>query len=125
MSSTPYCKTCHKAGKSYSEYTNHWTRDTPGPNGRVICPIVLNSICSYCRQHGHWRKYCQNIDKQNKTIVTTHFIYENKSKSWANILKYQNNRTNSLENSGTYVGFTWIKQNLSRPPSPDYPPPNW
>jgi len=135
----PYCGTCHKAGKSISEYTNHWTRSEPGPNGTITCPLILNSICSYCKQKGHWNKYCPNTptDPPSSTPST----FQTKLTSWATILKNSvscHQRHNQNMVTGTGNGHReYIHLNLdthvdvsidgsdefSRPPSPDYPPP--
>jgi hypothetical protein len=55
---TPYCKVCHDAGKPKSEYTNHFVKDQPGPNGKVICPTLLNQACRICHKTGHTSSYC-------------------------------------------------------------------
>ena len=59
--STPYCATCHKANQPVSVYTGHWTKSSPGPEGVVVCPLILNTVCKYCRQSGHWTKYCPKL----------------------------------------------------------------
>jgi hypothetical protein len=59
----PYCATCFRAGKSYEEYTSHWTKTTPGPDGIVVCPVILDTICSYCHEKGHWLKFCKKLLK--------------------------------------------------------------
>ena len=146
MSSTPYCKTCHKAGKSYHEYTNHWTRDKPGKDGNIICPVILNTVCNYCKEKGHWIKYCPVISnkrtvceqpEERPTDETVH--------SWANILKrglpyptsYNNNTLRHAAGSGEEDSYMKIDisicdmyneeedtdTDISRPPSPDFPPP--
>ena len=58
------CKVCQDAGKSESEYTSHFVRDSPGPNGKVICPTLLSQNCRGCGINGHTYKYCPLI-KQN------------------------------------------------------------
>ena len=58
------CKVCQDAGKSESEYTSHFVRDSPGPNGKVICPTLLSQKCRGCGINGHTYKYCPSI-KQN------------------------------------------------------------
>ena len=83
MSNTPYCRTCHKAGKSYNEYTNHWTRDKPGKDGNIICPVILNTVCNYCKEKGHWIKFCPSLS--SKPAETEPYTLP--LNSWANILK--------------------------------------
>lgn len=55
---TPYCKVCHDAGRPESEYTSHYVKDQPGPDGKVICPTLLNQACRICHQTGHTSTYC-------------------------------------------------------------------
>jgi len=55
---TPYCKVCRDAGKPESEYTSHFVKDQPGPNGKVICPTLLNQACRICNNTGHTSSYC-------------------------------------------------------------------
>lgn len=151
MSTTPYCKTCHKAGKSYHEYTNHWTRETPEKDSNIVCPVILNTVCNYCKEKGHWVKYCPqlSIKQTEHTEPIQPFIQP--SNSWANILKrglpkplpYKHNvNTNydtdfvhsiqTASGNGQITDYTNCINidvsicditEMSRPPSPDYPPP--
>ena len=54
----PFCKVCRDAGKPESEYTSHFVKDEPGPNGKVICPTLLNQDCRICGKSGHTSSYC-------------------------------------------------------------------
>ena len=65
----PYCRACHNAGKPLEEYTNHWTRSTPGPEGVITCPLILNSECGYCHAAGHWTKFCPLLADKNMTVA--------------------------------------------------------
>lgn len=147
----PYCRTCHKAGKSYNEYTNHWTRDNPGKDGNIICPVILNTVCNYCKEKGHWIKYCHNLSKKQHPIETHNQSTIQSLNSWANILKrglplpsrYNQtiNNTNDtiydtkIPAAGDIKGVDYTNSinidvsicevgEISRPPSPDYPPPS-
>jgi len=148
MSNTLYCRTCHKAGKSYSEYTNHWTRDKPGKDGNIICPVILNTVCTYCKEKGHWVKYCPNLSKKQCTTETHSRPTTQTLNSWANILKRglplpsQPNRTinnviydTRIKAAGDIKRFDYTNsmnidvsvcdiKEVTRPPSPDYPPPS-
>jgi len=59
----PFCKVCHDAGKSEKEYTSHYVRTEPGPNGKVVCPTLLSQECGYCGACGHTPKFCQVLAK--------------------------------------------------------------
>jgi len=55
---TPYCKVCRDAGKPESEYTSHFVKNQPGPDGKVVCPTLLNQACRICHKTGHTSSYC-------------------------------------------------------------------
>ena len=59
MAIKPYCKVCHVAGKSEKEYTSHFVKSAPGPEGKVVCPTLLSQSCGYCGSSGHTPKFCQ------------------------------------------------------------------
>lgn len=143
MSTSPYCKTCHKAGKSYAEYTNHWTRDKPGPDGKIVCPVILNTICGYCKEKGHWIKYCPAIKERNtKNVEDENYSAVLNVNSWANRLKQtipENNTQNitfepdsysiqpfdkrymneNIDVSVTYICDDEISENILRTPTPE------
>jgi hypothetical protein len=60
----PYCKVCHDAGKSEKEYTNHFVKSAPGPEGKVVCPTLLCQSCGYCGDCGHTPKFCPVLAAQ-------------------------------------------------------------
>lgn len=55
---TPFCKVCFDAGKSEKEYSNHYVRSAPGPEGKVVCPTLLCQSCGFCGDCGHTPKFC-------------------------------------------------------------------
>jgi len=61
-----YCGVCHKAGKSEKEYTNHFTKSSPGPSGVVICPTILTNHCRRCNGYGHFSDHCKGAKDQAK-----------------------------------------------------------
>jgi hypothetical protein len=61
-----FCGVCQKAGLSEKEYTSHFTKSTPGPQGIVICPTILNNECSFCFQFGHFKSACPAIAAKEK-----------------------------------------------------------
>ena len=62
----PFCKVCHDAGKSEIEYTSHFVKSNPGPNGKVVCPTLLAQECRYCYNAGHTAGYCPVIAEKKK-----------------------------------------------------------
>ena len=61
-----YCKVCHDAGKSESEYRSHFTRETRDPNSKVTCPTLLALECRYCFKKGHTVKYCAVLKEKDR-----------------------------------------------------------
>jgi hypothetical protein len=53
-----FCKVCYDAGLSVAEYTDHFVKDQPGPNGNVICRTLLHQACRICQRTGHTSSYC-------------------------------------------------------------------
>ena len=71
VTNKPYCKVCHDSGKSEAEYTSHYVKSEPGPNGVVVCPTLLNQECRFCGKTGHTVSRCPeiaNINKQQECI---------------------------------------------------------
>ena len=61
-----FCGVCQKAGLSEKEYTSHFTKSVPGPQGIVICPTILNNECSFCYQFGHFKSACPALAQREK-----------------------------------------------------------
>lgn len=61
-----YCGVCQKAGLSESQYTSHFTKSAPGPQGIVICPTILNNECTFCYQFGHFKSACPAVIERNR-----------------------------------------------------------
>ena len=55
---TPFCKVCYDAGLPVADYTDHYVKDQPGPNGKVVCPTLLAQKCLKCGVPGHTSSYC-------------------------------------------------------------------
>ena len=127
MSNTPYCRTCHNAGKSYNEYTNHWTRDKPGKDGNIICPVILNTVCNYCKEKGHWIKFCHRLSSKPVESESYNQPPDLPLNSWANILKRE--LPDVAQRKSPYYNDIHIDVSvcdvaeISRPTSPLYPPP--
>jgi len=62
----PFCKVCRDAGKPESEYTSHFVKDQPGPNGKVTCPTLLNQACRICDKTGHTSSYCPQYRRPSR-----------------------------------------------------------
>ena len=62
----PYCKVCYDAGRPEQEYTSHFVKDQPGPQGKVICPTLLNQACRICNKTGHTSSYCSQYRRREE-----------------------------------------------------------
>jgi len=99
----PYCKVCHDAGKSESEYTNHYVRSSPDRNGNtnVTCPTLLSTECRFCYKLGHTTKFCPVIASRKK--------HEEKSARLNEIkLKEQEKEKKNNSSKKTVTGFSAI-----------------
>jgi hypothetical protein len=63
---TPFCKVCRDAGRPEKEYTSHYVKDQPGPNGKVVCPTLLNQACRICHKTGHTSSYCPQYRRREE-----------------------------------------------------------
>lgn len=63
---TPYCGVCFKAKQPASIYNSHWTRMNPSPRSPITCPLILQTICNYCKKKGHSAKYCPVAEKKER-----------------------------------------------------------
>ena len=61
----PFCKVCKDAGKSEAQYTSHYVKDRPGPQGKVCCPTLLSLECRYCHEMGHTPSCCPVLARRN------------------------------------------------------------
>ena len=60
-SSKMCCVFCKAMGKAEGEWNNHWVKDKPGPDGKVVCPALLSNECGYCHAIGHTPKFCPKL----------------------------------------------------------------
>ena len=77
---TPFCRVCFNAGESSEVYSSHYTKDfSKNSKGIIVCPLILQSECSYCHKKGHWKKYCTVLKRRNKEYMkrTTQSLDEN------------------------------------------------
>ena len=61
-----FCKVCFDAGLSVADYTDHFVKDQPGPNGKVICRTLLNQACRICQRTGHTSSYCPQYRRREE-----------------------------------------------------------
>lgn len=64
LTKTAFCKFCYDCKQPKSVYTSHYTKDKAGPDGVVICPLILNSECRYCHEKGHLKKCCPKLRRK-------------------------------------------------------------
>jgi hypothetical protein len=65
----PFCKVCYDAGLPVADYTDHFVKDQPGPNGKVVCPTLLAQKCLTCGLHGHTSSYCPGTIRREQERV--------------------------------------------------------
>jgi len=68
----PFCKVCFDAGKSEELCTSHYLKSNPGPDGKVVCPTLLNQACLTCGKKGHTSSYCREPSLDNKLAKKWH-----------------------------------------------------
>ena len=61
----PFCKFCFDRKQSEEVYTSHFVKDQAGPNGKVVCPLLLAQQCANCGQHGHVTSRCSQNRSSN------------------------------------------------------------
>ena len=97
---TPFCSFCKHAGKSYAEYTSHYPKDRPGPEGKVICPTILASECSYCHEKGHTKRHCPKLKQRNQRsngVVRVHVLKREAPQPCNSLFGYINEATKGGE----------------------------
>lgn len=60
-----FCAVCKAAGKSEQEYTSHFVRESRDQNARVVCPVLLKTVCRYCKKTGHTKSHCKQLKARN------------------------------------------------------------
>lgn len=77
---TPFCKVCRDAGKPEKEYTSHFVKDQPGPDGKVVCPTLLNQACRICHKTGHTSSYCPeyNARRRGERYIEREFVRDHR-----------------------------------------------
>lgn len=70
------CKVCKDAGKSESEYSNHFVKDR---EGKVVCPTLLSLQCRYCQKPGHTVSHCPTLQSKTKSDEKAKRTYQFKA----------------------------------------------
>jgi len=65
LKNSAWCAVCKSAGRPESEYTSHFVKDKPGPEGVVVCKYLLSMTCRYCKKTGHTPKHCDVLKHRN------------------------------------------------------------
>ena len=65
----PFCKVCYDAGLPVADYTDHFVKDQPGPDGKVVCPTLLSQKCLTCGLPGHTSSYCPGTIRHEQERV--------------------------------------------------------
>ncbi len=67
----PFCKVCYDAGLPVADYTDHFVKDQPGPDGKVVCPTLLAQKCLTCGVAGHTSSYCPGTIRRDQERNTS------------------------------------------------------
>jgi hypothetical protein len=67
----PFCKVCFDAHLPASDYTSHFVKDQPGPNGNVVCPTLLAQKCLICGVAGHTSSYCPDNSSVSSSVSSS------------------------------------------------------
>jgi hypothetical protein len=70
----PYCAHCKNIGLCF---TDHWLKDGNKKDSKIICPVLCNTICKFCKQKGHTISYCEELKKKDQLrIMNTYLEYK-------------------------------------------------
>ena len=64
--SKPGCPHCRNLGLPHE----HWLRESPEPNSKVVCPVLLATECRYCKEYGHTVSGCPKKKLANVNTTT-------------------------------------------------------
>jgi hypothetical protein len=62
------CNVCKNAGKSERDYTSHFTKMLVSDIVTVVCPTILNNVCTYCKEKGHFKAACAILQEKEKRM---------------------------------------------------------
>ena len=64
----PLCKHCENLGLQTAN--THWLREGRGSNSKIVCPILLNTSCRFCKENGHTISYCPQLKKKDEERIS-------------------------------------------------------
>jgi hypothetical protein len=64
---------------SFCGSKEHYVKDVPGENGKVVCPTLLNYKCENCGLKGHVEDYCK-LSKKVKEVNANEELFPNELK---------------------------------------------
>jgi len=64
--SLPKCAHCSNLNRTRAVPlpTNHWLRADPRPDSVVICPVLNQTICTFCHKTGHTKSRCEELKRK-------------------------------------------------------------
>ena len=74
-----FCNICKNNNKSMVEYTSHNTKKVINGAVVVVCPTILNSNCTYCKEKGHFKSECPILKNKNNQAKYTDDFKKNES----------------------------------------------
>jgi hypothetical protein len=74
---------CYDAGLSTEEFTSHFVKDQPGPNGKVVCPTLLAQKCLMCGVPGHTSRYCPDNSSVSSSVSSSSTVQKEKEPRYA------------------------------------------
>ena len=117
---TPVCKHCKNLNAKYPHIRfDHWLRESPDPNSRIVCPQLKDTECTWCGHEGHTKKYCKDfiryIQERNGFDALAERLLEQ--------YKHRKIEEAALTCEELSVECNKDTDILIRPPSPLHPPP--
>ena len=63
----PHCSNVNKFSKTNTILpTDHFLRETPSPDSKLVCPVLLATECRYCGGIGHTISKCPIVEENKK-----------------------------------------------------------
>jgi hypothetical protein len=113
---TPFCTFCMING--YDGPYDHYVRASRDSNAKVTCPMLLSTVCGYCRKNGHTAKFCVEAKMRTEKAKTEITVAKNAAfingdwitKSKKQYVKYPNDGASANNKSvfHEYGGYTML-----------------